>query len=110
MKYSILIFLSLFIVSCGDASDIVIPKGFERLGGEGASHFVYVDKKYLDNRKVQRAAGKQICEKYKNTEYCEVYMWKNRSKVVKQLPVILDLERVGRYTLKDGKIRLKVLR
>lgn len=102
------ILLALAVGGCDD-KPLAVPEGFERLGGEKAAHFVYVDPKHAGDRLLQRQAGKAICELHGNTDYCEVYMWDKKENVAAQLPVNPVGQNFGLYEIKDGRVKLKPL-
>ncbi len=101
--------LLLTLGGCGEEPS-AIPEGFERVSGQGAAHFVYVDPNFLGDRILQRAAGKAICEQSGHYDYCEVYMWKNRDDVAEKLPIVVQGDAIGIYSQKGGKVTLKSLR
>ncbi len=95
----------MFLTSCGD--DMEIPKGFEVVASEGPIHFVFMETEHVGSMIAQREAGKNICYQAKTIDYCEVYFWIDRQHVLTSMPMMRQ-EGVarGKYTLKDGKIRL----
>lgn len=103
--------LCVLLASCADDGIGEAPEGFEHLGGQEHSHFVFVHSEFLDDKTAQRAAGKYFCEANGHTNYCEVYMWKNKSHVATKLPINRkNSGKMGLYTLKDGQVKLRVLR
>jgi len=110
MKKIFIIMVLLVLGACEENEETVIPEGFERLGGQGPAHFVYVHKEMVGNRIMQREAGSKICKKYEDNDYCEVYMWKDKNKVAKKLPFRGDEIPIGVFKIKNGKKDLKALR
>lgn len=98
----------LFLISCEKKAEI--PEGFELVASDGWAHFVYVSRPDNINDKLkQRTAGKAICELKNTVDYCEVYMWSDRTQVVKNLPIMNKDTIIGLYKQKDGKVRLKAI-
>lgn len=87
-----------------------LPKNsYEHMAVQGATHFVYVSDKIAGNRQYQKMLGSKICTEYKHYHYCEVYMWKNKSAIKVQLPVIRGPNLLGLYKQKNGKQTLRKL-
>lgn len=94
---------------CGCSDEVEVPREFERIGGEGAMHFVYVHPEALGDKLAQRRAGQAICTKYQNLEYCEVYMWADKSEIPTHLPIRRVLAKMGVYSIKGEKAYLRTL-
>lgn len=99
----------LILSACEEEKKADILEGFERLGGEGAIHFVYVHQDKIGDRKAQRDAGMKICNDYGHTDYCEVYMWKERNKVATKLPFHRYNAPMGVFEIKNGRADLKTM-
>lgn len=110
MKKLLLTFMLVPVViisGCGDEDGS--EKQYERIGGAGNTHFVYVEPELAGDKTGQRAIGKEVCEEYKDVDYCEVYMWDNKDNVQTSLPIMKTSVPMGLYTNKKGEVKLKVL-
>jgi len=101
------LFAVILCISALSACDNIpdMPDGFERLGGEKAHHFVHVHKEWIDEKMPQRRACEDICKIYGDMDYCEVIFWKKRKDVQTSLPIKNRKVRVGKCSLRDGKIK-----
>lgn len=109
MKYSAIVTMLSLLAACG--GEKTVPEGAELVGSEGPIHFVYVDPSVVGDLIRQREIGLGICE-FKNTvDYCEVYMWAERDKVLTSTPMHRQ-EGVQRakYSIKNGRADLYALK
>lgn len=110
MKYILSLFVVLFLVSCDEKME-TLDEGFEWIGNEGRSHFMYVAKSHYGDKVAQREAGKIVCtHMFKHEDYCEIYMWSTREDVPTSLPIINRRTMIGKFRMKNGEMILKPLR
>jgi hypothetical protein len=97
------------VAACGDNLP-KLPDGFELVAADGNSYFVYIAPENIGNKRIQREAGKILCEEIvKTPEYCEVWYWSNKSEIPKKLPIINRKTIIGLYQMKGDQIKLKAL-
>ena len=96
--------LALLVLSaCGDKNKL--PPGFERIGGIGNVHFVYLDEHtYQGGKFDQMADARKICRVYEQESACEVYMWTEKRVIPPELPIRNRDKDVGWFRMREGKV------
>ncbi len=88
MKLNIFVslFLPLFLLACSNGSDAPAKSGvkYERTGGQGKMHFVYVESDPSTDKSTYRKIANEIC---RGVRICIVMYWSDKSSMPSAIPM-----------------------
>jgi hypothetical protein len=81
--FALFMLLAVLLSACATSTTSTTPK-YNRLGTQGLSHFVVVDKGFDSDRSALKSIADEIC---KGQTICIVFFWDDNSKAASSLPM-----------------------